>query len=88
MNQPSLTIQIFSTIGAFCCLFAYVGHQLKWMDPRKIFYNLLNIIGAGILTYIAFKPFQSGFFLMEGIWTVMSVYALFRVFCTKVLNND
>lgn len=79
MTQPPLFTQIISTLGALCCLLAYVGHQLKWMDAKKVFYNLLNIVGAGILTYVAFKPFQAGFLLMETVWTAVSIYALFKI---------
>ncbi len=78
MNAPSLTVQIISSIGAFCCLLGYVGHQLRWMDANKIFYNVLNIIGAGILAYIAFRPFQAGFFIMEGVWAIVSFYTLIK----------
>lgn len=79
MNQPSLLTQIISTIGALCILLAYVGHQLKWMDAKKVFYNGLNVIGAGILGYVAFNPFQAGFFLMEIVWIGVSIYALIKI---------
>lgn len=78
MNQPSLVIQIISTFGALCCLFAYVGQQLHWMDVRKVFYNVLNVMGGGVLAYIALRPFQAGFFLMESVWMLVSFYALVK----------
>jgi hypothetical protein len=78
MNAPSLTIQIISSFGAFCCLLGYVGHQLRWMDANKVFYNVLNIVGAGVLAVIAFHPFQVGFFVMESVWTIVSLFILIK----------
>ena len=59
-------------------LAAYVGHQLGWMESRKPAYNLLNAAGSGILAYVAFHPFQIGFVILEGVWALISLYALLR----------
>jgi len=74
----SLVRQIASFVGALLILFAYIGHQMKWIDSRKTGYNVLNAIGSGILTYIAFHPFQIGFVVLESVWALISVYALMR----------
>lgn len=70
--------QVVSFLGAMLILFAYAGHQLKWMDSSKAAYNILNAIGSTILAYIAFHPFQVGFVVMEVTWVALSVYALMR----------
>jgi hypothetical protein len=74
----SLTRQIASFVGALLILVAYVGHQIGWMDSRKAAYNVLNAAGSAILAYIAFRPFQIGFVVLEVTWVLISVYALFR----------
>lgn len=74
----SLARQAASFVGALLVLIGYIGHQLKWMDSRKFYYNVLNAIGSGILAYIAFTPFQAGFVVMEVTWVLVSVYALAR----------
>ena len=74
----SLVRQIASFVGALLILAAYAGQQMKWMDPRKPGYNLLNAAGSGILAYIAFHPFQVGFVVLESLWALLSVYALLR----------
>lgn len=76
MQHTTIFLQILSLIGALLCLFAYIAHQFRWCDARKPAYNLLNIFGSGILIYIAFHPFQAGFILMEGIWLLVSLFAL------------
>ena len=73
-----LARQIASFVGALLILVAYAGHQMKWMDPRKTGYNVLNAVGSVILAYIAFHPFQIGFVVLEAAWTLISVYALVR----------
>ena len=74
----SLVRQTASFAGALLILVAYTGHQMNWMDARKPGYNILNAIGSAILAYIAFRPFQLGFVVLEVSWAVISVYTLFR----------
>lgn len=86
MDDINITItilQIVGFIGALFVLVAYVSHQLKRMDPRRPLYNALNFIGGSLLFYVAFHPFQAGFVLMEGVWVVVSLVALFRAFRTS-----
>lgn len=82
MNQPSFFTQLLSSLGAALILVAYIGHQVKWkwMDSLRVPYNLLNTIGGAILAYIAMRPLQVGFAVMESTWTVVSFLALYRAF--------
>jgi len=70
--------QIASFAGAFLILIAYTGQQMNWMDGRKPAYNILNAVGSAVLAYIAFRPFQIGFVVLEVSWALISVYALLR----------
>ncbi|HTZ98349.1 MAG TPA: hypothetical protein VMB18_18230 [Terriglobales bacterium] len=74
----SLARQAFSFVGALLILIGYAGHQLNWMDSRKPAYNVLNALGSAILAYIAFRPFQLGFVVMEVSWVLISLRALMR----------
>jgi hypothetical protein len=74
----SFARQAFSFVGAMLILVAYVGQQLKWMDSEKPAYNILNIVGSGILVYMAFHPFQLGFVVLEAAWVIVSMFALTR----------
>jgi len=73
-----LAQQLISFLGALLILIAYVGHQLGWVNSRGAGYNLLNASGSAILAWIAFHPFQVGFVVLEGVWTVVSICALLR----------
>ena len=85
MNQPSLFIQLLSSLGAALILVAYIGHQVKWkpMDSLRVPYNLLNTAGGVILAYIALRPLQVGFAVMESAWTIVSVMALYRAMAQR-----
>jgi hypothetical protein len=72
----SMARQIASFVGALLILVAYAGQQMNWMDARKPAYNILNAVGSAILAYIAFRPFQIGFVVLEVSWALISVYAL------------
>lgn len=81
--QISLARQIASFVGALLILIAYAGAQFGWMSSRKFWYNILNAVGSAILAYIAFRPFQIGFVLLEVAWTIISVYALARAWAVE-----
>ena len=74
----SLFQQLFSFSGALLILIAYVGHQFGWISARGAVYNVLNALGSGILGYIALRPFQLGFVILEFVWVGVSFYALLR----------
>jgi uncharacterized membrane protein len=74
----ALVRQSVSFAGALMILIAYAGQQMGWMNPRSTRYNVLNAIGSGILWYIAMHPFQVGFIVLEGTWTIISLYYLVR----------
>ncbi len=73
-----LTRQLISFAGALLILIAYVGHQMAWINARHAAYNILNAVGSAILFWIALHPFQIGFLVLEGVWTIVSVWALLR----------
>jgi hypothetical protein len=76
--EISIATQLASFVGAILILLGYVGHQVRWLDSGKPFYNLVNLLGAGILAYIALRPLQVGFAIMEIVWVAVSLLALYR----------
>jgi hypothetical protein len=73
-----LARQLISFVGALLILVAYAGHQWGWIHSRRPAYNILNAAGSAILLWIALHPFQIGFIVLEGVWTVISIWALLR----------
>jgi len=70
--------QALSLVGAACILIGYVGHQLHWLDSEGAFYNVINLVGAAVLGWVALFPFKIGFVILEFTWVVVSIYALLK----------
>jgi hypothetical protein len=73
-----MMLQVISFVAAMVILVAYVGHQSRRMDANGVAYNVMNALGSGVLTYVAFRPFQIGFVVLEGVWAIVSAYAVIR----------
>ncbi len=86
--QISVAHQIISFIGALLILIAYVCHQMRRMDPRSALYNWLNAIGSAILGWMALRPFQLGFVILEFAWVVVSLYGWYRGMETRSGATD
>ncbi len=70
--------QWISLAGALLILVAFALIQLGRADREDVLYNLMNLIGSGILLVIAIRELQAGFILLEGAWALLSLYALIR----------
>jgi hypothetical protein len=70
--------QLIAVAGSLLILAAYAGHQRGLIDRTHPAYSWMNLIGAVVLTVIAFRAQQWGFVLLEGVWAVISVPPLIR----------
>lgn len=50
--------------------------QLGRLDPQSIPYLVVNLVGSAILAGLALEERQWGFFLLEGVWAVVSLAGL------------
>ena len=72
--QGVLHLQTVSIIGASVVLGAFVANQLGWITPSRLSYALANFVGAGLLTVVAVVDRQVGFMLLQGSWTLISLW--------------
>jgi hypothetical protein len=70
------TLQILSLLGAVQVLFAYIANQSGRLSAGSRRYSALNALGSGLLAYVALRELNYGFILLEGVWAMVSVYAL------------
>jgi hypothetical protein len=85
MSTPLVLHQVLSSIGALFILVAYFGQirKFSWMSIESAPYHLLNTIGSVLLCYVAARPLQVGFFVMDVIWAVVSFIELVKVLRKK-----
>lgn len=75
-----MDINIFiGTAGMVLLLLGFSLNELKIMTPDSASYNLMNIIGAGLLMYYAWTLLSIPFIILEGFWAVFAVYKLIIV---------
>jgi hypothetical protein len=71
--------QVVQVVGALLVLSAFAALQLGWTGAYSRVYLLLNLVGAATLAILAVVEEQWGFFLLEGVWTLVSAWSLVRV---------
>jgi len=74
-----MLLQVISVFGALAILGAYAANLLGWLGPANLSYSVANLIGSGILTFIAIVDQQLGFILLEGVWVLVSLWGMIRV---------
>jgi hypothetical protein len=70
--------QVISLVGAVLVLAGYVALQRRWLAREDRLFNLLNFVGAGLLTWVAIVDRRVGFILLEGAWALLSLPGVFR----------
>ncbi len=68
--------QVLSIGAALTVLGAYAGLQLGYLDNKKPVFNWLNLLGAIVLSIIAFRAQQWGFFILESVWGAISLWPI------------
>lgn len=77
-NPSESQVQAVSLVGAALILLGYSGTQFKFMNPRGVFYNVVNLVGGALLGYVALFPVRIGFVALESLWVLVSIVGLFR----------
>ncbi len=64
--------QLIQIIGALLILAGFVLAQIRVWTTDAWGYLAVNLVGAAILAWLAFIDEQWGFFLLEGVWTLVT----------------
>lgn len=68
--------QAVQIVGAVLILAAFALVQFRVLSSSSLVYLLLNLVGAGALAGSAFHERQWGFFVLNGVWTLVSAVSL------------
>jgi hypothetical protein len=69
---------LIGTIGVAIILLAYFLNTAKLLPRDGKLYYVLNIIGAALAAYASFLIEYFPFVILEGTWTLVSVYGLMK----------
>ncbi|APR81341.1 Hypothetical protein A7982_06688 [Minicystis rosea] len=70
--------QVAQIAGAPLILVAFAAAQLGRLQTSSRLYLVLNFVGSLILAVLAGRERQWGFLLLEGSWSLVSLYGLGR----------
>lgn len=80
-------IDVVEIVGALTILVAFAAAQAGKLQQRTITYQLLNLLGSGVLATIAAVQLSWGFLLLEGSWAVISLLGLLNLQRRKDLQR-
>lgn len=70
-----LTLQFAGALGI---LIPFAFLQLRRTTPHSWLYLGSNLVGAGILTWLAVVESQWGFVILQGVWAIAAAAGLAR----------
>lgn len=70
--------QLLSAIGAAAILFAFWALQTKRLQAEQRVYQLINLVGAGLLATAAFMTESWSFVVLNTVWALVALWALAR----------
>jgi hypothetical protein len=68
--------QVIQIGGALLILSGFVLAQLRVWSTDAWGYLWVNLLGAAVLAWVAFVDAQWGFFLLEGVWTLVTAWSI------------
>jgi hypothetical protein len=68
--------QVIQIAGALLLLTAFAGTQFRLFESRAYSNLVLNFAGSAILAVLAALDRQWGFLLLEGVWSLVSLWGL------------
>lgn len=68
--------QLVQVAGALLILAGFILAQRRMLDTASYPYLVLNLVGASVLTVVALRDHDWGFFLLEGVWAIVSAFGL------------
>ena len=75
---------IIGTIGVGLILMAFFLHTARYIENNGKLYYVMNIFGAALACYASFLIPYLPFVILEGAWTLVSIYGLMKAMKIKI----
>jgi hypothetical protein len=75
---------IIGTVGVGLILMAYFLSTAKLMESNGKSYYVMNVMGAALACYASFLIIYWPFVILEGTWTLVSIYGLMKAMKIKM----
>ena len=69
---------IIGSIGVILLLLAFFLNLFGFVGQSSRVYVLLNVVGAGLSCYASFLIHYIPFVVLEAVWCLVALFALFR----------
>jgi len=66
-------------IGVVCILVAFLLDEFSKINTKTVSYNLLNILGSGLLIYYAYTLQSWPFVALNAVWFIAAVVKLIKI---------
>jgi len=71
------------SIGVAILLMAFLLNLLNRLSKDSFVYIIMNVIGAGLACYASLLLNYMPFIILEGCWTLVSVFSLLKLLNSK-----
>jgi len=71
--------QLVQIAGSLLVLAAFAAAQFGRVGTNSLSYLVANAVGSGVLAVLAFLEQQWGFLILEGSWSLVSLFGLARL---------
>jgi hypothetical protein len=73
------TTTLIGAGGAALLLAAFALNEFHILDGESRIYQVINLLGAALLTWYAILLHSAPFIVLEGIWTVVALWQFVRL---------
>ena len=78
MLSEMTAVDWLGVLGSFLIASAYLSVSRGWVDGERPAFNLMNLVGAGLILWSLWYRPNAGAILIEVMWIAIAVMALAR----------